>query len=68
MVISSEVNFDEVSNISWDSIRKQQQQVFIDEMNKKYLDLQLEQESQQEIPIKEESQLEKELNILNFKK
>ena len=48
----------------------QQQQKLIDEMNKKYLDLQ--QESQPEEPLqqtlKEESQLEKELNILNFKK
>ena len=71
LVISSEVNFDEVSNISWDSIRKQQQQLFIDEMNQKYIDLQQEsqpEEPQQEIPIKEESQLEKELNILNYKK
>jgi hypothetical protein len=68
LVISSEVNFDELLNISWDTIRMQQQQKLIDEMNKKYLDLQQEQEPQQEIPIKEESQLEKELNILNFKK
>ena len=74
LVISSEVNFDELLNISWDTIRMQQQQKLIDEMNKKYLDLQLEsqpeeplqQEEQQ--PLKEESQLEKELNILNFKK
>jgi hypothetical protein len=48
LVISSEVNFDEALNISWDSIRIQQQQRFIDEMNKKYLDLQ--QESQTEEP------------------
>jgi hypothetical protein len=71
LVISSEVNFDEVSNISWDSIRKQQQQLFIDEMNQKYIDLQQEsqpEEPQQEIPLVEESQLEKELNILNYKK
>jgi len=73
LVLSSEVNFDEVTNISWDSIRKQQQQLFTDEMNQKYIDLQQETpteappEEQQIQPI-EESQLEKELNILNFKK
>ena len=70
MVLSSEVNFDEITNISWDSIRKQQQQLFIDEMNKKYLDLQ-QQESQPEEeppPPIEESPLEKELKILNYKK
>ena len=62
LVISSEVNFDEVSNISWDSIRKQQQQLFIDEMNNKYLELQQEPlpEEPQPPPI-EESQQEKEL-------
>jgi hypothetical protein len=42
LVISSEINFDEVLNISWDTIRMQQQQKLIDEMNKKYLDLQQE--------------------------
>ena len=68
LVISSEVNFDEALNISWDSIRMQQQQKLIDEMNKKYLDLQ--QESQTEEPQPppiEESQQEKELKILNYK-
>ena len=74
LVISSEVNFDELLNISWDTIRIQQQQKFIDEMNKKYLDLQQESQPQEEPqeeeeqPPNEESQLEKELNILNFKK
>ena len=69
LVLSSEINFDEITNISWDSIRKQQQQLFIDEMNKKYLDLQ-QQESQPEEeppPPIEESPLEKELKILNYK-
>ena len=49
----------------------QQQQLIIDEMNKKYLDLQQElppeEPPAQEQPIKEESQLEKELKILNYK-
>ena len=69
LVISSEVNFDEVSNISWDTIRNEQRQLFIDEMNNKYIDLQQEpppQEEQQPQPI-EESQEEKELKILNYK-
>ena len=38
LIISSEVNFDELSNISWDTIRMQAQQKLIDEMNIKYLD------------------------------
>ena len=70
LILSSEINFDEVLNISWDTIRMQQQKKLIDEMNKKYLDLQQEQppvEEPQPPPI-EESQLEKELKILNFKK
>jgi len=71
LVISSEINFDEVLNISWDTIRIQQQQKLIDEMNKKYLDLQQEppptEEPPQPPPI-EESQQEKELKILNYKK
>jgi hypothetical protein len=70
LVISSEINFDEVLNISWDTIRNEQRQLFIDEMNNKYLDLQQEpppQEEQQPQPI-EESQEEKELKILNYKK
>jgi hypothetical protein len=70
LVISSEINFDEVLNISWDTIRNEQRQLFIDEMNKKYIDLQQEpppQEEQQPPPI-EESQQEKELKILNYKK
>jgi len=67
LVISSEVNFDEVTNISWDSIRMQQQKALIDEMNNKYIELQNE-TSQQEIPPIEESQLDKELKILNYKK
>jgi len=69
LVISSEINFDELLNISWDSIRIQQQQKLIDEMNNKYID------SQQESPIEEpqqppieESQQEKELKLLNYKK
>ena len=69
LVISSEINFDEVLNISWDTIRNEQRQLFIDEMNNKYLDLQQEpppQEEQQPQPI-EESQEEKELKILNYK-
>jgi len=56
-------------NISWDTIRNEQRQLFIDEMNNKYLDLQ--QEPAQEQPPKpppiEESQQEKELKILNYK-
>ena len=68
LVISSEINFDELLNISWDSIRIQQQQKLIDEMNNKYLELQQEQlpEEPQPPPI-EESQAEKELKILNYK-
>ena len=45
----------------------QKQQKFIDEMNKKYLDLQLESQPEEPLP-KEESQSEKELKILNYKK
>ena len=70
LVISSEINFDEVLNISWDSIRMQQQQKLIDEMNNKYIDSQQESppiEEPQPPPI-EESQQEKELKILNYKK
>ena len=69
LIISSEVNFDEVLNISWDTIRMQQQQKLIDEMNKKYLEIQQEPppiEEPQPPPI-EESQAEKELKILNYK-
>ena len=64
LVISSEINFDELLNISWDSIRDEQRQLFINEMNNKYID------SQQEPPPPpiEESQQEKELKILNYKK
>ena len=69
LVISSEINFDELLNISWDSIRDEQRQLFINEMNNKYID------SQQESPIEEpqqppieESQQEKELKLLNYKK
>jgi hypothetical protein len=71
LVISSEVNFDEVLNISWDTIREEQRQLLIDEMNNKnYIDLQPEEQQQQEEPQpqKEETQLEKEFNILNYKK
>jgi len=67
LVLSSEINFDEITNISWDSIRMQQQKALIDEMNNKYIELQNE-TSQQEIPPIEESQLDKELKILNYKK
>ena len=69
LIISSEINFDEVLNVSWDTIRNEQRQLFIDEMNNKYIDLQQEpqpQEEQQPQPI-EESQEEKELKILNYK-
>ena len=72
LILSSEINFDEVLNISWDTIRMQQQQKLIDEMNKKYLEIQQEpppiEEPPQPPPPIEESQLEKELKILNFKK
>ena len=68
LIISSEINFDEVLNISWDTIRIQQQQKLIDEMNKKYLDLQQEPPPQEQPPPIEESQQEKELKILNYKK
>jgi hypothetical protein len=67
LVISSEVNFDEVLNISWDTIRNEQRQLYIDEMNKKYIDLQQEPQTEEPPPI-EESQDEKELKILNYKK
>jgi len=68
LIISSEINFDEVLNISWDTIKIQQQQKLIDEMNKKYLDLQQEPPPQEQPPPIEESQQEKELKILNYKK
>jgi hypothetical protein len=72
LVISSEVNFDEVLNISWDTIRNEQRQLYIDEMNNKYIDLQqeqtLEEPQTEEPPPIEESQDEKELKILNYKK
>ena len=72
LVISSEINFDEVLNISWDTIRNEQRQLYIDEMNKKYIDLQqeqtLEEPQTEEPPPIEESQDEKELKILNYKK
>ena len=68
LIISSEINFDEVLNISWDTIKMQQQQKLIDEMNKKYLDLQPEPPPQEQPPPIEESQQEKELKILNYKK
>ena len=73
LVISSEVNFDELLNISWDTIREEQRQLLIDEMNNKnYIDLQPEEpqpeEPQQQEPQPEETQLEKELKILNYKK
>ena len=73
LVISSEVNFDELLNISWDTIREEQRQLLIDEMNnKKYIELQPEEEQpeepQQQEPQPEETQLDKELKILNYKK
>jgi len=68
LVISSEVNFDEVLNISWDTIRNEQRKLFIDEMNNKYIDLQQEPQPLEEEPPIEESQQEKELKILNYKK
>jgi hypothetical protein len=70
LILSSEINYDDISNVSWDTIRMQEQQKLIDEMNKKYLDLQQEPpptEEPQPPPI-EESQQEKELKILNYKK
>ena len=69
LVISSEVNYDELLNISWDTIRMQQQQLLIDEMNNKYLELQKESQPEEEPqpPPVEESQQEKELKILNYK-
>ena len=68
LIISSEVNYDELLNISWDTIREEQRQLLIDEMNNKnYIDLQPEEPQQQE-PQPEETQLEKELKILNYKK
>ena len=69
LVISSEVNYDELLNISWDTIRMQQQQLLIDEMNNKYLELQKETQPEEEPqpPPVEESQQEKELKILNYK-
>jgi hypothetical protein len=71
LTISSEVNFDELTNITWDSIKNEQSQLLINEMNKKYLDLQPEQQpdEQPELePTKEETQAEKELKLLNYKK
>ena len=68
LIISSEINFDEVLNISWDTLRNEQRQLFIDEMNNKYIDLQQEPPQEQQPPPKEESQQEKELKILNYKK
>jgi hypothetical protein len=83
LIISSEINFDEVLNISWDTIRNEQRQLLIDGMNKNTIDLQQEQPQLEELqpqveelqpqqhqpqPQKEETQLEKEFNILNYKK
>ncbi len=67
LVISSEINFDEVLNISWDTKRNEQRQLYIDEMNNKYIDLQQKPQTEEPQPI-EESQNEKELKILNYKK
>ena len=69
LVISSEINFDEVLNISWDTIRNEQRQLYIDEMNNKYIDLQQEPQTEEPPPPPpiEESQNEKELKILNYK-
>ena len=55
----------DIFNLSIIKVNKQQQK-FIDEMNKKYLDLQLESQPEEPLP-KEESQSEKELKILNYK-
>ena len=69
LVISSEINFDELLNISWDSIRDEQRQLFINEMNNKYIDSQQEPPTQEpQPPPIEESQQEKELKILNYEK
>ena len=72
LTISSEVNFDELTNMTWDSIRNELNQLIISELNKKNLDLQQEQQPEPEPPQppppKEETQAEKELKILNYKK
>jgi hypothetical protein len=76
LILSSEINFDDVSNISWDTIKNEQRQLIINEMNNKNsLDLQPQQQDPQQEPPQqqeqqphEETQLEKEFNILNYKK
>lgn len=69
MIISSDVKYDDLLNISWNSIKQEQQDKFINEMNKKTIDLiNEEQPEEQPEPQVEETQTEKELNILNYKK
>ena len=68
LVISSEINFNELSNISWDTVKEQQRQMIIDEIqNKNNIDLTIPQEpSEPTPPEKELTQSEKELNILSY--
>jgi len=72
LILSSEINFDELLNISWDKIKDEQRQSLLNEINNKNsLDLQpqqQDQQQQQEPQPHEETQLEKEFNILNYKK
>jgi hypothetical protein len=68
LVISSEINFNDLTTISWDTVREQQRQTIIDEItNKNNIDLTNFQESPEStIPEKELSESEKELKILSY--
>ena len=68
LVISSEINFNELSNISWDTVKEQQRQLIIDEItNKNNIDLTDPQETPEPTPPEKElTQSEKELNILSY--
>jgi hypothetical protein len=70
LVISSEINFNDLSTISWDTVREQQRQIIIDEItnkNKNNIDLTIPQETPEPTPPEKElSQSEKELNILSY--
>ena len=69
LTLSSEVNFNELTNITWDTIKNEQNQLLINEMNKKNIDLQHEQQQEEKPepePPKEETQAEKELKLLNY--
>lgn len=68
LVISSEINFNEFTTISWDTVREQQRQIIIDEItNKNNIDLTIPQETSEPTPPEKElSQSEKELNILSY--